>query len=112
MSTRDKGKVYNCPICGRHVFAWDGRAKVWMCHWQSCSHTRKHSDITFSEYRVKCLLLLWAKYDILSVASLPCFSRFRIDNICAEHWKRDDVFIDCVLELEHHLVNDLKVKRI
>ncbi len=44
MSEREKGKIYLCPICSKFGFAWDGRAKVWMCHWPSCSHTRKHVE--------------------------------------------------------------------
>lgn len=44
MSERDKGQVYNCPICGKHGFEWDGRAKVWTCPWHACNHTRKHVE--------------------------------------------------------------------
>ena len=40
--TRDKGTTYHCPKCERHGFAWDGRAKIWMCHWVVCSYTEKH----------------------------------------------------------------------
>lgn len=69
--------------------------------------------MSYSEYRSQCIKLLWAKYDILGVASLPTFSRFRIDDICAEHWKTDGpVIIDCVLELENYLANELHVRRI
>jgi len=31
-------ETYWCPECGRHGMAWDGRAKVLMCHYWSCSH--------------------------------------------------------------------------
>ena len=44
MSKRDKGDVYTCPKCDKHGFAWDGRAKVWMCHYVSCSYTEKATD--------------------------------------------------------------------
>ena len=31
--------IYPCPKCGRFGMAWDGRAKVFMCHWMTtCGH--------------------------------------------------------------------------
>jgi len=27
-----------CPACGRYGLAWDGRAKIFFCHYKSCSH--------------------------------------------------------------------------
>jgi hypothetical protein len=29
---------YKCPRCDRYGMEWDGRAKILMCYWQSCSH--------------------------------------------------------------------------
>ncbi len=30
--------AFDCPKCNRHGFMWDGRAKILMCHYASCSH--------------------------------------------------------------------------
>lgn len=30
--------AYECPKCHRYGMAWDGRAKVLMCHYNTCSH--------------------------------------------------------------------------
>ena len=29
---------YKCPKCDRLSIAWDGRAKILMCYYVSCSH--------------------------------------------------------------------------
>ena len=42
MSERNKGQIYNCPVCERHGFAWD--KAIWLCHYPSCGHTEKHRD--------------------------------------------------------------------
>jgi len=68
--------------------------------------------MTYSEYRSKAIQWLWKKYDILGVASLPTYSRFRIDDICANHWKAGDPYINAVLALETYLVKELNVVRV
>jgi len=30
--------VYKCPKCKRYGMEWDGRAKVLMCYYNTCSH--------------------------------------------------------------------------
>jgi hypothetical protein len=31
--------IYTCPKCGMWAMAWDGRAKVFMCHYvETCGH--------------------------------------------------------------------------
>jgi len=30
--------MYQCPICGRYGMEWDGRAKVLLCHYNTCNH--------------------------------------------------------------------------
>lgn len=30
--------TYCCPKCGRYGMEWDGRAKVLMCHYNTCRH--------------------------------------------------------------------------
>lgn len=29
---------YQCPKCNRYGVEWDGRAKVLMCHYNTCTH--------------------------------------------------------------------------
>ncbi len=30
--------AFDCPKCNRHGFMWDGRAKILICYYKSCSH--------------------------------------------------------------------------
>ena len=66
----------------------------------------------FSEYRIKAIQLLYEKYDMLSVLSLPTVSRFRLDDICADHWRDDYEIMDCVNGLEAYLVTECGVQRL
>lgn len=39
---------YQCPKCNRYGVVWDGRAKVLMCHYNTCSHViRIENQISF-----------------------------------------------------------------
>ena len=39
---------YQCPKCNRYGVVWDGRAKVLMCHYNTCNHViRIENQISF-----------------------------------------------------------------
>ena len=45
MTEREKGKVYTCPVCGMHGFAWDGLVDIWRCHDPGpCRYAEQHKD--------------------------------------------------------------------
>ena len=63
------GYVYICPACDRHGFAWDGRAKIFMCFFGTCSHVvRVSKEIRVEPSRPEAMRLIWG--DIAEVAKL------------------------------------------
>ena len=67
--------------------------------------------MSFTTYRSAAVKTLWSKYTILDVRRHTAFSNWRIDDICADHWKAGKTIFDCVKELENYLVNDLHVEK-
>lgn len=63
--------------------------------------------ISFTEYRSQTLKTLWTKFNGDYVVRQQGFSTWRVDNICANHWKLGVEVFDCVLAMERYLVDDL-----
>ena len=68
--------------------------------------------MNFTEYRSKCIKKLWKIFEADYVCRLPGFSTWRIDDICANHWKHEYSIKLCVEQLTEYLKNDVLTKPI
>ena len=64
-------------------------------------------NLSFTEYRSQVLKTMWTKFNRDYVCQQLGFSTWRVDNICANHWKLGVEVFDCVLAMERYLVDDL-----
>lgn len=69
--------------------------------------------ITFSEYRSQCLKILWKEeldlfgMDSRAIIENPNFSTWRVDDICAENWKKNRLFLECVADLTGYIKEEV-----
>ena len=66
--------------------------------------------MTFTTYRSKSLKTLWTKFDMDYVCRLRGFSTWRMDDICADHWRAGSEIFDCVKALESYLTEELSAE--
>lgn len=65
--------------------------------------------MTFSQYRSKALKALWPEVrkrwlcDCSLIVNHPKFSTWKVDNICAKHWKWNNTITNCVTDLINYL---------
>lgn len=64
----------------------------------------------FTEYRSKALKGLWKLFERDYVCRAHNFSTWRIDDICAGHWKHNYELSLCVAALSNYLTKDLLLK--